>query len=148
MNKFICFVSMVLVLVSGASCSSVPQKEAATAECDSAQKAMQIGCSMLEAFGKGNYEEFARQLPAGLKKEFTSDAFDTGVKQITDSAGKMVKFRYLGALNGPVFTNYLWAVEFLRDSKSSGKVVQELLFKLTIAKADNSFQVTSFGFML
>jgi primosomal protein N' (replication factor Y) len=97
---------------------------------------------------KGNYEEFARQLPAGLKKEFTSDAFDTGVKQITDSAGKMVKFRYLGALNGPVFTNYLWAVEFSRDSKSSGKVVQELLFKLTIAKADNSFQVTSFGFML
>ena len=136
----------VIVLAVGSSCAAV-QKTESVPKVSLEQQNVSIGNAMLGAFRTNDYSGFSTHLPENLKQEFSEEKFNSGRKQVIDSAGNLQGVRYLGKLAGPVFENYLWAVKFLRRS-GNDTVEQELLFKLTSASSENKPHVLSFGFML
>ena len=149
MRKFVSLVFLLaLCLFAGVSCRNVPKDNIAQGGGQSFDEQMiASGNAMISAFKAGNYQAFSRFLSDGLKRDFSGDSFDSGRRQVVESAGEVRGVRYIGKLAGPVFSNFLWAVAFSRNSGNK-PVEQELLFKLTAAQDEQGARVISFGFML
>jgi hypothetical protein len=63
-------------------------------------------------------------------------------------AGAVTSSRFLGELSGPVFTTWLWAVNFEKERTGREKVSQEMIFKVVAGKLDGKMQIVSFGFLI
>ena len=139
-----------LFLAAGVSCTACRSENNSSAAQNKTQEEniVSIGNTMLEAFKNNDSQLFAEQLSGELRQEFGKDAFETGRRQITSTAGNMTGHRCLGTLKGPVFTTCVWAVNFEKKAADKKIISQEMLFKLTAASLDNKVKVTSFGFML
>ena len=138
----------VICLAVMASCKTVSETKSETASSMKFDdKVLLSGKAMVAAFKDGDYQKFVQHLSDGLKQDFSGKSFDEGRRQVMDSAGEVSGMRYLGKLDGPVFSNFLWAVKFSR-STGEKSVVQELLFKVTAAQEDSGVSIVSFGFML
>ena len=106
------------------------------------------GAEMIEAFQKQDYPLFARQFGGNVPDNFGEKEFDSGVKQMESRVGKVTSSRFLGTLSGPVFTTWLWAVNFSKFDKDGKEVSQEMVFKVVAGKLDGKMQIVSFGFLL
>ena len=148
MKKLFYLLVTVSAMLGGFSCRTAVQKEVSEKPESGTVNMVSVGNTMLKAFQKEDYAEFSKNFYPGLKKDFNASAFEQGRRQISETVGKMQNCRYLGILAGPVFSNYLWAVEFSRKSADGKEIVQEMLFKVSAAELDGKLQVVSFGFML
>ena len=106
------------------------------------------GGSMIEAFQKNDYQFFAAQFGGQIPDGFGEKEFDSAIKQMSTRAGAVTSSRFLGELSGPVFTTWLWAVNFEKEGKDSKKISQEMIFKVVAGKLDGKMQIVSFGFLI
>ena len=131
-------------LLSGCAASKVGQ----TAVKPDDSGMVERGSSMIEAFRKSDYPLFAAQFNGNIPDGFGEKEFDSAVKQMSSSAGVVESSRFLGELAGPVFTTWLWAVNFEKEGKEGEKISQELIFKAVAGKLDGKMQIVSFGFLI
>lgn len=141
--------AILLIMMTAVSCTTLTEKQTADISADGnfENQLVSAGNTMLKAFRENDSRLFSQQLSGELKKEFGTDSFETGRKQITKSAGNIQNCRLLGILKGPVFTSALWAVKFEKSGADKKITGQELLFKLTAARLDDKLKIVSFGFM-
>lgn len=109
----------------------------------------ELGRSLLEAVVKNNRGKFVSLLPDEMRERFTVENFDALRKGVVESVGEPISFRYVTALELPVFTPRIWRVRCLRrDRKGKKEFTSEVLFRVVTGMADGKTPVvTGFQFL-
>lgn len=109
----------------------------------------ELGHSLLVALIKNDRGKFVSLLPEEMRERFTAENFDTLRKGVVESVGEPISFRYVTALELPVFTPRIWRVRCLRRDRAGRKeFTSEVLFRVITAMADKKTPVvTGFQFL-
>lgn len=105
------------------------------------------GRKLLTAFLKDDASGFLELLSPEARKVFDREKFRTARRQIVQSMGEPVSFRYLTTLEMTALKPNLWAVRFKRVNPQNGKeFYQEAVFRATTAMVDGRVNVIGFNF--
>ena len=109
----------------------------------------ELGHSLLVALIKNNRGKFISLLPDEMRERFTEEKFDALRRGVVESVGEPVSFRYVTALELPVFTPRIWRVRCLRRDRTGKKeYTSEVLFRVITGMADGKTPVvTGFHFL-
>ena len=109
----------------------------------------ELGHSLLVALIKNDRGKFVSLLPDEMRERFTEENFDMLRKGVVESVGEPVSFRYVTALELPVFTPRIWRVRCLRRDRSGKKeFASEVLFRVITGMSDKQTPVvTGFQFL-
>ena len=122
-----------------------PRDERSTA----AGAGYELGRSLLVALIKNQGAKFVSLLPDEMRERFTEENFDALRKSVVESVGEPVSFRYVTALELPVFTPRIWRVRCLRrDRSGKNEYTSEVLFRVVTGMVDGKTPVvTGFQFL-
>lgn len=140
MRKIILF-AVVSVLFAG--CASFKTEKVPVDEL-SIEKRM--GETMIEAFGKQDFEGFIQYIPAGGRQVYGQNKFKEEQRQIASRLGKIVSYRFLTKLEMEPAHQLVWAVRFKSYTLKGEETFKEAIFTVVIGKVDEQRKVFLFGF--
>ena len=144
MKKLIICSVAVLVSLVWSGCASTP--EPAPEQTDTAIRYQQHSAAILDAFMQADYKKLRPLLSENIATEFPQEKFDSSIKQLQNTLGKIKSYAYLTELKVPVLHTDVYKVTFERIGNQKQKITQEALFRITMAEDQGKIMVLSFNF--
>lgn len=138
------------IAFGSAGCTVIREVEPPKEERDTAVgPEYELGHALLVALVKNDRGKFVSLLPEEMRERFTKENFDTLRKGVVESVGEPISFRYVTALELPVFTPRIWRVRCLRRDRAGKKeFTSEVLFRVITGMTDKKTPVvTGFQFL-
>ena len=136
------------LLSAGCTCvRELPTKEATREEQQTPE--YELAKEMLLAFIRNDASGFVRRMTPKNTELLNPERFKKFRREMVESRGEPVSFRYLTTLEMPVpFKPQLWVVRMKKVNSQTGKEFhQEILFRVVTARADGKLHVISVNFL-
>lgn len=136
-----------MMLLAGCTIVRELPSEDAKAQRDTPE--YELASEMLYAFLRNDAAGFIRRMAPKDAELLTHEQFKKFRREMVESRGEPVSFRYLATLEMPVpFKPHIWAVRMKKTNPQNGKEFhQEILFRVVTARADGKVHVISVNFL-
>ncbi len=149
MKKMICACTAALFALLGLSACTAIRELPKEAQVQEIKTPEQVYCrELVQSFLKDDAKGFVKRLSPEARERFTEKEFEQTRKELMDTLGKPVSFRYLDTLNFTSLQTHLWVVSFEKELKDGKVVRSEALFRIMAGKdVQGNVLVISFNFL-
>ena len=132
-----------------AGCTIIRESPAEDAGAQRDTPEYELASGMLYAFIRDDAAGFIRRMAPKNPTLLNEEQFHKFRREMVESRGEPVGFRYLATLEMPVpFKPHIWAVRMKKTNPQTGKEFhQEILFRVVTGRADGKVYVISVNFL-
>ena len=103
---------------------------------------MELGEKFVGSFAEDDSQQFLLCLSPEAKHSLNEEKFVNSYREITKKFGSVKHYELLGELENPVYQIQLWKIRYEKN-----QLVNDMLFRVLMAKIDGKMQVVSFAFL-
>ena len=146
MKRFFIAAAAVLSGIVWSGCIAPAAVNTETEQYSAQDKYQKHSQAVLDAFIAKDYRQLRRLLPDNIAAEFPQEKFDNSIKQLEKTLGTITSYTYLTELQVPILRTMVYKVTFERTGSKKDKIVQEALFRITMAEDNGKVMVLLFNF--